>query len=55
MSLFISDPDFVGIGTGKEEWIKGCDQLKESFKGDFSKLMTLSCFLIISPYRSQEM
>ena len=44
MSLFVSDPDFVGIGTGKEDWIKGCDQLKESFKGDFSQADDIKLF-----------
>ena len=44
MSLFVSDPDFVVIGTGKEEWIKGCDQLKESFKRDFSQADDIKLF-----------
>ena len=44
MSLFVSDPDFVAIGTGKEEWIKGCDQLKESFKRDFSEADDIKLF-----------
>ena len=44
MNLFVSDPDFVAIGTGKEEWIKGFEQLKESFKRDFSQADDIKLF-----------
>lgn len=37
MSLFVDDSDFVAIGTGKDEWIEGHDQLKKGFKRDFSQ------------------
>jgi ketosteroid isomerase-like protein len=44
MNLFVSDPDFVAFGTGKEEWIKGCEQLKASFKRDFSEADDIKLF-----------
>jgi len=37
MSLFVDDSDFVAIGTGKDEWIQGYNQLKTGFKRDFSQ------------------
>jgi len=37
MSLFSPDDDFVAIGTGKDEWIQGPDQLKKGFERDFSQ------------------
>ena len=37
MSLFADDPDFVAIGTGRDEWINGHNQLKNGFLRDFSQ------------------
>ena len=37
MSLFVSDPDLVAIGTGRDEWVYGSDQLKAAFKRDLSQ------------------
>ncbi len=37
MSLFVSDPDLVAIGTGVDEWVNGSYQLKAGFKRDLSQ------------------
>lgn len=37
MELFIDDPDLVAIGTGKDEWVKGYQELENGFKRDFSQ------------------
>lgn len=37
MALFLDDPDIVAIGTGTDEWIDGCDELREGFKRDFAQ------------------
>lgn len=37
MGLFASDSDIITIGSGKADWIKGHDKLKNSFKRDFSQ------------------
>ncbi len=37
MDLFSNDPDIVAIGTGTDEWIHGCDELKEGFRRDFTQ------------------
>ena len=37
MSLFVSDPDLVAIGSGVDEWVKGPDELKTGFIRDFSQ------------------
>ncbi len=37
MDLFANDPDFVAIGTGRDEWIQGHNQLKTGFLRDFSQ------------------
>jgi len=37
MDLFIDDPDIVAIGTGTDEWIHGCNELREGFKRDFAQ------------------
>ena len=37
MDLFIDDPNIVAIGTGTDEWVHGCEELREGFKRDFSQ------------------
>lgn len=37
MSLFLDDPDTVAIGTGTDEWVHGCGELREGFKRDFAQ------------------
>lgn len=37
MSLFVSDPDLVAIGTGVDEWVNGSEELKTGFKRDLSQ------------------
>ena len=37
ISLFVSDPDLVAIGTGADEWVKGRDQLRNGFIRDLSQ------------------
>lgn len=37
MELFIDDPDLVAIGTGKDEWVQGYQELENGFKRDFSQ------------------
>ena len=37
MDLFLDDPDVVAIGTGTDEWIHGCDELREGFRRDFGQ------------------
>jgi len=37
MSLFVSDPDLVAIGSGVDEWVKGPDELKTGFIRDFKQ------------------
>jgi len=44
MSLFVSDPDLVAIGTGADEWVKGPNQLKAGFKRDFSQADNIRLF-----------
>ncbi len=44
MSLFVSDPDLVAIGTGADEWVNGPDQLKDGFKRDFSQANDIRLF-----------
>ena len=44
MSIFVSDPDLVAIGTGADEWVKGPDQLKAGFKRDFSQADNIRLF-----------
>lgn len=37
LGLFINDPDLVAIGTGKDEWVRGYQELENGFKRDFSQ------------------
>lgn len=37
MVLFASDPDLVVIGSGRDEWAKGPEELKNGFKRDLSQ------------------
>ena len=44
MSLFVSDPDLVAIGSGVDEWVKGPDQLKTGFMRDFFQANNIRMF-----------
>lgn len=37
MKLFVHEPDFVGIGAGRDEWAKGPEELKDGLKRDMTQ------------------
>ena len=37
VNLFVQDPDLVVIGAGRDEWVKGPEELKNGFKRDFAQ------------------
>ncbi len=37
MKLFVKDPDLVAIGAGRDEWVKGSENLKKGFHRDMSQ------------------
>lgn len=44
LSLFVTDPDLVAIGTGIDEWDVGLDQLKDGFSRDLSQAEDIHLF-----------
>lgn len=37
MKLYVQDPDLVAIGAGRDEWVKGPEELKDGLKRDMSQ------------------
>jgi ketosteroid isomerase-like protein len=37
MKLFVKDPDLVAIGAGRDEWVKGPEDLKKGFHRDMTQ------------------
>jgi len=37
MKLFSQDPDLVAIGAGRDEWVKGPEELKKGFQRDMAQ------------------
>jgi uncharacterized protein (TIGR02246 family) len=37
INLFLEDPDIVVIGTGEDEWVQGCNELKKGLKRDITQ------------------
>ncbi|MDD1775183.1 MAG: nuclear transport factor 2 family protein [Methanobacterium sp.] len=37
VNLFVQDPDLVAIGAGRDEWVKGPEELKNGFKRDLAQ------------------
>jgi ketosteroid isomerase-like protein len=44
MSLFVTDPDLVAIGSGVDELVKGPDELRTGFMRDFSQADNIRMF-----------
>ena len=37
MQLYVQDPDLVAIGAGRDEWVKGFEDLKKGYKRDMDQ------------------
>ncbi len=37
MQLYVQDPDLVAIGAGRDEWVKGPENLRNGFKHDINQ------------------